>query len=180
MNLFIESPQQAAERRARLRESPGSWDGSDEAGGSSLFDGRDGARRVSDEAGAGAPLPRERRGKRDAGADAARTTAAEPAQNATPAAASAAKLPFSQAQHTYQEEIAYDRRRTRRRALGVVVRTLAFVVLLPLLLIAAFLISYAVTCILNGASPEELAQQMGLLFERAEGFARDLWLLLGR
>ncbi len=38
------------------------------------------------------------------------------------------------------------------------------IVLVPILLFAAFVASYALTCVLNGATPEELLQLMAKLF----------------
>lgn len=87
--------------------------------------------------------------------------------------ANAPKIPYSQAQDTYREEMAYDKRRHERRKRGAVIRVLLYIVFIPILLIVVFLAAYALTCILNGASPEELAELMGNLIMRMEGFATD-------
>ena len=101
------------------------------------------------------------------------------AQSATPAAAPAAALgrdsargnePASEAysvqQDTYAKELAFDKHRARRRRLGQRLRTLAMIVLIPLGLAAIFLVSYALTCILNGASPSEVLQHLSALGQR--------------
>lgn len=54
----------------------------------------------------------------------------------------------------------------RRRRLGQRLRTLAMIVLIPLGLAAIFLASYALTCILNGASPNEVLQHLSALGQR--------------
>ena len=79
-----------------------------------------------------------------------------PAQNVTPAvspAGESAPEAYSVQQDSYAQELAFDKRRARRRRVGQRLRTLAMIVLIPLGLAAIFLVSYALTCILNGASP---------------------------
>ena len=51
-------------------------------------------------------------------------------------------------------------------AAGQRLRTLAMIVLIPLGLAAIFLASYALTCILNGASPNEVLQHLSALGQR--------------
>lgn len=68
---------------------------------------------------------------------------------------------YSLEQESYQAEIAFDKRRTRRRKLLAAVRTLAAIVLVPVVLAAIFLVSYTLTCILSGASPEEVVELLG-------------------
>ena len=46
-----------------------------------------------------------------------------------------------------------------------------FVLLLPVALVAVFIAAYALACIANGASPQELLELLGALFERMGGFA---------
>ena len=86
--------------------------------------------------------------------------AAQPsAQNATPAvspAGGSAPENYSVQQDSYAQELAFDKRRTRHRRVGQRLRTLAMIALIPLGLAAIFLASYALTCILNGASPSEV------------------------
>lgn len=82
--------------------------------------------------------------------------------------------PYSVAEEAYRKEKAYDRKRARRRKAAGVLRVMATVVVLPVAVVAVFLVSYGLTCILNGASPDELAQLFGELFARVEGFAQDV------
>lgn len=92
-----------------------------------------------------------------------------PAQNAAPAvspAGSAAPENYSVQQDSYAQELAFDRHRARRRRWAQRLRTLAMIVLIPLGLTAIFLASYALTCILNGASPSEVLQHLAALGQR--------------
>ena len=93
-----------------------------------------------------------------------------PAQNATPVvspAGESAPEAYSVQQDSYaQEQLAFDKRRARRRRVGQRLRTLAMIVLIPLGLAAIFLASYALTCILNGASPNEVLQHLAALGQR--------------
>ena len=98
-----------------------------------------------------------------------------PAQNVAPVAMPAtvgtsghepAPEAYSVQQDSYAQELAFDKRRTRRRRLGQRLRTLAMIVLIPLGLAAIFLVSYAFTCILNGASPNEVLQHLAALGQR--------------
>ena len=92
-----------------------------------------------------------------------------PAQNATPAvspAGVAAPEAYSVQQDSYAQELAFDKRRARRRRWAQRLRTLAMIVLIPLGLAAIFLVSYALTCILNGASPSEVLEHLAALGQR--------------
>lgn len=94
-------------------------------------------------------------------------TAQPVAQNAAPEAASApAPETYSVQQDSYAQELAFDKRRARHRRLGQRLRTLAMIVLIPLGLAAIFLVSYALTCILNGASPNEVLLHLAALGQR--------------
>lgn len=73
---------------------------------------------------------------------------------------------YSVQQDSYAQELAFDKRRTRHRRVGQRLRTLAMIVLIPLGLAAIFLVSYALTCILNGASPSEVLQHLSALGQR--------------
>ena len=89
------------------------------------------------------------------------------AQNAAPEVASApAPETYSVQQDSYAQELAFDKRRARRRRLGQRLRTLAMIVLIPMGLATIFLASYALTCILNGASPNEVLQHLSALGQR--------------
>lgn len=78
--------------------------------------------------------------------------------------------PYSIAQETYAEQLAFDRRRMRHRRGAAAARVLLVVILVPVLLFAAFVGSYALTCILNGASPRELVVLMSELFGKMRAF----------
>ena len=80
----------------------------------------------------------------------------------------------STAGEAYLAEKAYHRRRARRRKTGAVVRTLAMVLIIPLAMVAVFVASYALTCIVNGASFEELGQLMGELASNVGGFVQEV------
>ena len=79
----------------------------------------------------------------------------------------------STAGEAYLAEKAYHRRRARQRKTGVVVRTLAMVLVIPLAMLAVFVASYALTCIVNGASIEELGQLMGELASNVGDFVQE-------
>jgi hypothetical protein len=92
-----------------------------------------------------------------------------PAQNAVPAVSSAGEVDpgaYSVQQDSYAQELAFDKRRARRRRWVQRLRTLAMIVLIPLGLAAIFLASYALTCILNGASPSEVSGHLAALGQR--------------
>lgn len=92
-----------------------------------------------------------------------------PAQNASPTASpagEAAPEAYSVQQDSYAQELAFDKRRARHRRWAQRLRTLAMVVLIPLGLAAIFLVSYALTCILNGASPSEVLEHLAALGQR--------------
>ena len=164
MNLFIDTPQRSAERMERrqlLREA----------------DRRETVRRVAD-----APepdldldeVPGCESPRRGGPQDAAGTSFGP--QDA--AGTSFGPLePTSVAADAYREEKAFDRKRRRRRARGRVLRVFALIILAPIAIVAVFLISYALTCILNGASPDELVDSFANLFVRIEGVLFDLGLL---
>lgn len=96
-------------------------------------------------------------------------------QNVVPAAVPAAvpgceSAPeaYSVQQDSYAQELAFDKHRARRRRWAQRLRTLAMIVLIPLGLAAIFLASYALTCILNGASPNEVLQHLAALGQRLD------------
>lgn len=68
---------------------------------------------------------------------------------------------YSLEQESYQTELAFDRARTRRRKLAAVVRAIAAIVLVPAVLAVVFVASYTLTCILNGATPQEVVELLG-------------------
>ena len=90
-----------------------------------------------------------------------------PAQNVEPEVTPVpAPETYSVQQDSYAQELSFGKRRARRRRLGQSLRTLAMIVLIPLGLAAIFLVSYALTCILNGASPNEVLQHLAALGQR--------------
>lgn len=82
--------------------------------------------------------------------------------------------PRSTAAEAYREEKAYDRRRAKKHRFMGVLRVLVMIVLLPLALATVFVGSYALTCILNGASFDEVVQLVGELFARLQAFVNDV------
>ena len=68
----------------------------------------------------------------------------------------------------------FDRRRARHGRLRGVLRVLGLVIAVPLAMVLLFVASYALTCIVNGASPDELAGLMENLFARVGGFISQL------
>lgn len=88
-----------------------------------------------------------------------------PAQNAAPAGEVAPET-YSVQQDSYAQELAFDKRRACRRRWVQRLRSLAMIVLIPLGLAAIFLASYALTCILNGASPSEVLEHLAALGQR--------------
>ena len=93
------------------------------------------------------------------------TAVQPPAQNAAPAGGAVPEV-YSVRQDSYAQELAFDKRRARRRRWAQRLRTLAMIVLIPLGLAAIFLASYALTCILNGASPSEVLEHLAALGQR--------------
>lgn len=74
----------------------------------------------------------------------------------------------------YRDAREHDTRRVRRARLRGVLRALGLVIVVPLAMAALFIASYALTCIVNGASPEELSALMENLFARVGGFISQL------
>lgn len=81
---------------------------------------------------------------------------------------------YSIEQESYQEELAFHKRRARRSRLLTVVRVLLCIVAIPVVLALVFIGAYALTCILDGATPEELAELMAQLFQDVGTFIVDL------
>ena len=165
MNLFIDTPQRAAERLQRERRSAAedrraaiACEGDSLAASIFAWD----APGPSEEPEAAAPSEARRPAPEDA--------QTRPDEQAEPL--------YSVAEDAYRAEKAYDRKRARKRKLAGALRMLAMAVLLPLAVVAVFLISYVLTCILNGASPDELVQLVAQLFSRVKGFVRDVVALL--
>lgn len=71
------------------------------------------------------------------------------------------------AAEAYAAERAYDVKRMRRGALLGVLRAVLLALAVPVLVAAVFVASYALTCILDGATPEELMDALAALFDRS-------------
>lgn len=94
-----------------------------------------------------------------------------------PGVRAAASLP--DARVAYGAELAYEGRRLRRRMVRSALRIVGAVVLVPVAVVLVFLAAYALTCILEGASPDELAQAFADLFERVGAIGKDALQLFG-
>lgn len=81
---------------------------------------------------------------------------------------------YSVQMQEYRDELDFDKKRARRRKILGVLKTLALIVLIPLLLAAVFLVSYALTCIANGATPSEMQELLLSFIERVIAFAAQL------
>lgn len=93
-----------------------------------------------------------------------------PQGGCAPPQATAGWPAYSLAQETYRDEKAFDRQRARRRRRAGVLRAIATVVLVPVVLVLVFIGSYVLTCIINGASPEDIAGLLAGLWERVQGW----------
>ena len=154
MNLFIDTPQRSAERLERERELR-------------AVRQREAVRRVADAPAHDFDLDEV------PGCESTCSGAASAAADGR----REAPEPMSVAADAYREDKAFDRRRRRRRAWMRALRVFGLIILMPIVLVAVFLVSYALTCILNGATPDELAASFADLFARAEGVLYDLGLL---
>lgn len=146
MNLFIETPQRAAERLERERRLGRGAAPSRDAGRwmAGVLPTTDGSLDLDEPESVARGLPTNR---------------------------SLAGQPYSVAQESYQRELAFDRQRARKRKAASILKMALFVLLLPVALVAVFIAAYALACIANGASPQELLELLGALFERMGGFA---------
>lgn len=81
---------------------------------------------------------------------------------------------YSVAQEAYREELAFDKRRTRRRKRLALLRVVGLIIGIPLLLAVVFVGSYVCTCILNGATPEEVAELLGEMAGHVTSFFAQL------
>lgn len=105
-----------------------------------------------------------------------------PVEGGAPASAiSSAGAPVSRAgepllpnEGAYRCEKAYDARRRRRRAVLAVLKVVLTIALVPVAVVIVFVGSYAVTCILDGATPEELVQALLDLLEQVKSIAREV------
>lgn len=180
MDLFIETPKQASERLERERRSQEAWlkalqQQYDEA---RLRAAGDASLQEAPREGQGAP--REGCGQRQPPAVAQpgrQPVSGEPAGErvsnpASSGEASTASRPseYTVAQDAYRKEIAFDKRRARRRKAFAVVRFAALIMGIPVLLGAVFVGSYVCTCILNGATPGEVGELLTGMASRIANF----------
>lgn len=144
MNLFIETPQQQAERLVREQRR--------------LATAQTGSApwAAPGTAAAGPEAPVDHVSQRDG---------ARPARARGEA--------YSVQQESYREELAFEKRRAKRRRIGQVLRVIAFAIVTPIALAVIFVASYVLTCIMNGATPDEVAELLRGLFARVQGFAMD-------
>ena len=91
----------------------------------------------------------------------------EPSPHGTGRIAPVRRSGSSLAQETYRKELDFDRARSRRKKRAGVARAVAAALLVPLLLLASFVFAYTLTCILQGATPEEVGQMLAALARRA-------------
>ncbi len=170
MDLFIETPRQVSERMERERRAQN--------------DRRGALQGVPDVA--SAPPPGCGAASVVAGGHvggeacacqdvAAATGRAQGFQAAAPQGAGrAGHETYSVAQEAYRDELAFDKRRTRRRKRLAVLRVVGLIIGIPLLLAVVFVGSYVCTCILNGATPEEVAELLGEMAGHVTNFFAQL------
>lgn len=82
--------------------------------------------------------------------------------------------PCSIAGEAYQEERAYAARRHRHKLVLGMLRTVGVIVAVPVIVTLVFVASYALTCVLEGATPEELVQALSDLWEQALRIVREV------
>lgn len=82
--------------------------------------------------------------------------------------------PCSIAGEAYREERAYAARRHRHKLVLGMLRTVGVIVAVPVIVTLVFVASYALTCVLEGATPEELVQALSDLWEQALRIARQV------
>ena len=194
MDLFIETPERAAERLERERRLQEAWMASlqqGEAGARRMqLDGVPEVRSASEagrraaEAGYSAPAEREQQreeerrpsgerkqeGERRPSGERPRKARGFGRRRRRGNDARAEAGSYSVAQEAYREELAYDKRRARRRKLFALVRAVCLLVGIPLLLVAVFVGSYVFTCIFNGATPAEVVELLSEMATRCVSF----------
>ncbi len=82
--------------------------------------------------------------------------------------------PCSIAGEAYREEKAYAARRHRHKLVLGMLRTVGVIVAVPVIVTLVFVASYALTCVLEGATPEELVQALSDLWEQALRIVRQV------
>lgn len=180
MDLFIETPKQASERLERERRSQEAWlkalqQQYDEA---RLCAARDAALQNAPRAGQEAPYegraqkqppPVAHPGRQSGCGEPAGERVSNPA-SAGEAPAASRSSEYTVAQDAYRKEIAFDKRRARRRKAFAVVRFAGLILGIPLLLGMVFIGSYVCTCVLNGATPSEVGELLAGMASRIASF----------
>ena len=193
MDLFIETPKQVNDRLERERRSQDAWLRAMQEQYAAQQAGLGAP--VAQQAGLGAPVvqqagsrvpvdqqigsdaPSAQRSGHEGSSErhrACETYAEQRGEHEASHAPSQAGDGYSVAQDAYREELAFQRRRARRRRIGACLRVLALIVLIPLGLAAVFVGSYVLTCIINGATPEEVLDVLTAMPSRVESFVRSV------
>lgn len=183
MDLFIETPKQVNDRLKRERRSQDAWlramqeqYAAQQAGLGAPVAQQAGCRVPVDQQ-IGSDAPAAQRAGREGSSERSRaceTYAEHRGEHEAPRAPSQTSDGYSVAQGAYREELAFQRRRARRRRIGACLRVLALIVLIPLGLAAVFVGSYVLTCIINGATPEEVLDVLAAMPSRVESFVRSV------
>ena len=178
MDLFIETPKQVNDRLERERRSQDAWlramqeqYAAQQAGLGAPVVQQAGSRVPVDQQ-IGSDAPSAQRAGHEGPSErrcACETYAEQRGEHEAPHTPSQ-----SVAQDAYREELAFQRRRARRRRIGACLRVLALIVLIPLGLAAVFVGSYVLTCIINGATPEEVLDVLTAMPSRVESFVRSV------
>lgn len=193
MDLFIETPKQVNDRLERERRSQDAWlramqeqYAAQQAGlgapvaqqaGCRVPVDRQAEHRVPVDQQIGSDAPAAQRAGREGSSERSRaceTYSEHRGEHEAPCAPSQTSDGYSVAQDAYREELAFQRRRARRRRIGACLRVLALIVLIPLGLAAVFVGSYVLTCIINGATPEEVLDVLAAMPSRVESFVRSV------
>ena len=193
MDLFIETPKQVNDRLERERRSQDAWLRAMQEQYAAQQAGLGAP--VVQQAGLGAPVvqqaeyrvpvdqqigsdaPATQRSGHEESSErrrACETYSEHRGEHEAPRAPSQTSDGYSVAQDAYREELAFQRRRARRRRIGACLRVLALIVLIPLGLAAVFVGSYVLTCIINGATPEEVLDVLAAMPSRVESFVRSV------
>ena len=183
MDLFIETPKQVNDRLERERRSQGAWlramqeqYAAQQAGfGAPVVQQAECRVPVDQQVGDDA-LSAQRAGHEGSSerSRACETYAEQRGGHEASHAPSQTSDGYSVAQDAYREELAFPRRRARRRRIGACLRVLALIALIPLGLAAVFVGSDVLTCIINGATPEEVLDVLAAMPSRVESFVRSV------
>lgn len=103
----------------------------------------------------------------------------EPDAAAASAAASAQPAPqaddgYSIEQESYQEALAFHRQRARRSMRRAAARVVLIALGVPLALALIFIAAYVFTCVLDGATPQEVGVLLVELFHDVAGLVHDV------